>query len=411
VNVRITKSEVDGVIEAPPSKSYTHRAFIAAALSKKSVVRSPLIAEDTVATLNACKKMGAKFLRKSNEFRFWGTNSISPGYYYAANSGTTFRILMGLLSLSNGISLLDGDESLRKRPNRELAKALIKLGATVIGDGRFRPPLRIRGVIRNGEIEIEALSSQFVTSLLFALPLTDGDSVLTVRRIKSRPYIDITLHVLESSGVEIRRDGNTFYIKPSEFDLRRFVVPPDFSSMSYLIAAGILGGKVVINNAVESKQGDKIFVDLVKEMGGKISWKGNKIIAEKSKLSGIDFDASDTPDIVPTVAVLAATANGITKIYNAEHLRIKEIDRIKGIAVNLRSLGVDVKELRDGLIIRGGEIRGGTVDSFGDHRMAMAFSLLGIVSEVIVKNAEVVNVSYPGFFEDLKKIGVRVERC
>ena len=331
--------------------------------------------------------------------------------YYAANSGTTFRILMGLLSLSHGFSIIDGDESLRKRPNRELAKALIKLGATVIGDGRFRPPLRIRGVIRSGEIEIEALSSQFVTSLLFALPQTEGDSVLTVRKIKSRPYIDITLHVLESSGVRIQRDGNTFHIKPSEFDLRRFTVPPDFSSMSYLIAAGILGGKVVINNAVESKQGDKIFVDLVKEMGGKISWKGNKIIAEKSKLSGIDFDASDTPDIVPTVAVLAATANGITKIYNAEHLRIKEIDRIKGIAVNLRSLGVDVKELRDGLIIRGGEIRGGTVDSFGDHRMAMAFSLLGIVSEVTVKNAEVVNVSYPGFFEDLKKIGVRVERC
>ena len=411
MNVKITKSEVDGEIEAPPSKSYTHRAFIAAALSKKSVVKSPLIAEDTVATLNACKKMGAKFLRKSNEFRFWGTNSIAPGYYYAANSGTTLRILMGLLSLSNGISLLDGDESLRKRPNRELAKALIKLGATVIGDESFRPPLRIRGAMRSGEIEMEAPSSQFVTSLLFALPLTEGDSVLTVRKIKSKPYIDITLHVLESSGVRVQRDGNTFYIKPSEYNLRRFTVPPDFSSMSYLIAAGILGGKVVINNAVDSKQGDKIFIDIVKEMGGKISWKGERITAEKSELNGIDFDASDTPDIVPTVAVLAATANGITKIYNAEHLRIKEIDRIKGIVTNLRSLGVDAKELRDGLGIKGGKIRGGTVDSFGDHRMAMAFSLLGIVSEVTVKNAEVVNVSYPEFFEDLKKIGVRVERC
>ena len=411
MNVRITKSEVDGEIEAPPSKSYTHRAFIAASLSKKSVVVSPLIAEDTIATLNACKNMGARFLRKSNEFMFWGTNSISPGYYYAANSGTTLRILMGLLSLSNGFSILDGDNSLRKRPNTELAKALIKLGAVVIGDESFRPPLKIKGVIRSGEIEMEAPSSQFVTSLLFSLPLTDGESILTVRGVKSRPYIDITLHVLESSGVEIRREGNTFYVKPSEFDLRRFAVPPDFSSMSYLIAAGILGGRVVINNAVDSRQGDKIFIDIVREMGGKISWKGERITAEKSELSGIEFDASDTPDIVPTVAVLAATADGITKIYNAEHLRIKEIDRIKGIAVNLRSLGVDVKELRDGLVIKGGEIRGGTVDSFGDHRMAMAFSLLGIVSDVTVKNAEVVKVSYPGFFEDLEKIGVRVERC
>ncbi len=410
MNVRITKSDVYGKIKAPPSKSYTHRAFISAALSKKSVVREPLIAKDTIATLNSCKKIGAGFIKKSGNFYFIGTKEIKNGYYYAANSGTTLRILLGLLCLSKDKSILDGDESLRKRPNKELANALIKLGGKIEGNREFKAPLKVKGVIRGGEVEIDALSSQFVTSLLFSLPLA-GDSVIKVKKIKSRPYIDLTLHILEESGVRVEREGDEFYIKQSEFKLRDFTIPPDFSSMSYLISAGLLGGKVIIENAIDSKQGDKKFVEIAKEMGGNVLWKGKKIVAEKSDLEGIDFDASDTPDLVPTVAILAAVAKGRTRIYNAEHLRIKEIDRIRGIYLNLKSLGVDVKELKDGLIINGGKIKGGVVESFGDHRMAMAFSLLGIINEIVVRNAEVVRISYPKFFEDLRKINVRVERC
>ncbi len=411
MNIRIRKSEVRGKIRAPPSKSYTHRAFFAAALSKKSIIGSALISEDTLATLNSCKKLGSTFIKKGNKFYFLGTDRIAPGYYYAANSGTTLRILMGLLCLSCEESILDGDSSLRQRPNKELAKALIDLGGKITGTNEYKAPLKIKGIIRGGEIEIDAISSQFVTSLLFSLPLAERKSVVRVRNIKSRPYIDVTLHVLEESGVKIERDANEFHISPSEFNLRAFEIPPDFSSMSYLIAAGLLGGKVEIENAIDSKQGDKKFVEIAKSMGGKVVWKGNRIIAEKSELEGIEFDAADTPDLVPTIAILAAKARGFTKIYNAEHLRFKEIDRLRGLALNLKSLGVYVKETEDGLIIRGGEIKRGIVHSFGDHRMAMAFSLLGIVNEITVKDAEVVSVSYPKFFEDLRKINVRVERC
>ena len=409
MDVEIRKSDVDGVISAPPSKSYTHRAFFSAALSKKSAVRDPLISEDTVATLNSCRKMGARFIRKSGNFFFLGTDEIKSGYYNAMNSGTTLRILISLLSLSPHTSLLDGDSSLRKRPNRELVIALRNLGARIFGDKAFRIPLKVKGVINAGDVEISGKSSQFATSLLFALPLLDRESAVRVGRIKSKPYIDITIDVLEKSGVRIDAEENVFYIYPSDFRLRELIIPPDYSSMSYLISAGLLAGRVVIVNAFDSKQGDRKFLEIAREMGGRVKKKGEKIVAEKSELEGIEFDAGNTPDLVPTVAVLGAVARGETRIFNAEHLRIKETDRIKTVVDNLKRLGVHAEERKDGLIVRGGTVRNSIVDSYGDHRIAMAFSLLGLVSEVTVNNAECVSVSYPKFYDDLRKIGARVE--
>ncbi|WP_048093427.1 3-phosphoshikimate 1-carboxyvinyltransferase [Geoglobus acetivorans] len=409
MNVKISKSNINGTITAPPSKSYTHRAFISSSLSPKSVIYNPLISEDTIATLISCKKMGADFVKKNRNVYFLGTETIKPGYYNTMNSGTTLRILLSLLSTIPHSSVIDGDESLRKRPNRELVSVLKKLGARIHGSHDYNAPLRVRGKINPGQLEISGKSSQFVTSLLFALPLLEGESTLKVGEIKSRPYIDITLDVLEQSNISIETEGSTFYIYPSEFRLREFTIPPDYSSMSYLISAGLLAGKVVIENAIDSKQGDKRFIEVAREMGGTVKKRGNKIIAENSELEAIEFDAGDTPDIVPTVAVLGAVARGTTVIYNAEHLRIKETDRIKTVVENLKRLGVEARETKDGMIIRGGGVSKGTVDSHGDHRIAMGFSLLGLVGEVTVKNAECVSISYPNYFEDLKKLGAGVE--
>ncbi len=409
MDVVIKKSETDGVISAPPSKSYTHRAFFSAALSKKSAVKNPLISEDTLATLMSCRKMGAEFVRKSGNLYFLGTEEVRAGYYNVMNSGTTLRILLSLLSLSPHSSILDGDVSLRRRPNMELVVALKSLGARIYGGDGFKAPLDVKGPIRTGIVQISGKSSQFVTSLLFSLPLLEGDSTLTVSCIKSKPYIDITLDVLERSGVRIEVEGDSYYIHPSDFKLEEMEIPPDYSSMSYMIAAGLIAGKVVVDNAYESRQGDRKFIDAAREMGGKIVKKGEVLVAEKSELDGIEFDAGDTPDLVPTIAILGAVAKGETRIYNAEHLRIKETDRIKTVVENLRRLGIHAEERKDGLVVKGGEIRSGVVDSFGDHRIAMAFSVLGLVREVTVKNAECVGISYPKFYDDLRKIGARVE--
>ncbi len=417
MDVIVKKSEVDGTTAPPPSKSYTHRAFLSASLSPSAKVYNPLISDDTLATLSCCRKMGAYVRRINDCFRIEGCYDIEGGkFFYSANSGTTMRLFLGILSLSRNpkYSVLDGDESLRKRPNKELVQALMALGADIKGSGRFEPPVWVRGVVKGGEVEIKAKSSQFISSLLFTLPIAEGDSVLKVLDVKSKPYVEITLHVLEESGIEIDREGWTFYIDGEQsYRLRKFVVPSDFSSASYLIAAGLLAGRVEIRNMFESKQGDKAIVDIAREMGGKVRWDKDSgvIVAEKSELEGVEVDAKDIPDLVPTISVLASVARGKTVIYNAEHLRLKEIDRIEGIYSNLKSLGVDVKMRDDGLEIVGGRIEGGAVDSFGDHRMALAFSLLGLVSAkgVLVKNAEVVSVSYPNYFEVLKKLGVEVE--
>ncbi|MEM4690235.1 MAG: 3-phosphoshikimate 1-carboxyvinyltransferase [Archaeoglobaceae archaeon] len=413
MEVVVRKSDVSGDLKAPPSKSYTHRAFISASLSKKSVIVNPLLSGDTLATLRACKQIGASFSRKAEFFEFSGTNEIQGGYFNFENSGTTLRIFTGLLSLCPDFSTLDGDSSLRTRPNRDLVLALKKLGAFAKGDELFRAPFRIKGIIKGGEIEIKAESSQFISSLLFALSLAKGDSFLKILATKSRPYIDLTTDVLEKAGVKIERTAEGYFIPgEQEFHLRNFEVPADFSSASYLIAAGILAGEVKIVNAFDSMQGDKKIVEICKEMGADVRWDKEKglIVAKRSELSAISFNAGDTPDLVPTVAVLCAVANGVSEIYNAEHLRIKEIDRISGICKNLKALGVDVEEKRDGLKIKGGKREFfGTVDSFGDHRMALAFSLLGLLGEVRCRNAEVVSVSYPGFFDDLKKIGAELD--
>ncbi len=412
MDVLVRRSEVDGVATPPPSKSYTHRAFLASALSRSSEVHNPLVSDDTLATLSCCRVIGAEFVRKG-AFEFRGCEEIGGGYMYCANSGTTLRLFIGISSLSKEISVLDGDDSLRKRPNLELAKALKRLGAEVRGFGKYEAPVWVRGIVKGGEVEIEAKSSQYVSSLLFTLPLARGDSVLRVLEVKSRPYIEVTLHVLEESGVRVEREDMVFYLEgEQEYRLRKFFVPSDFSSASYLIAAGVLAGRVVVENMFDSKQGDRRIVDIVREMGGRVKWDRERgtIVAERSELEGVEVDAGDIPDLVPTIAVLGSVARGKTVVYNAEHLRMKEIDRIEGIYRNLRSLGVGVEKRRDGIVVFGGEIEGGCVDSFGDHRMALAFSLLGLVSKkgVLVRNAEVVSVSFPNYFDVLRSLGADV---
>lgn len=418
MDVIIKKSEINGVAYPPSSKSYTHRAILSASLSPNATVYNPLISDDTLATLNCCIKIGASIIKIHKDFKIYGCQEIEGGkYFYAANSGTTMRLFIGILSLSKSpkYSVLDGDESLKRRPNYELVLALNKLGANIKGFSKFEPPIWIRGIVKGGEVEIEAKSSQFVSSLLFTLPLADGDSIVRISNLKSKPYVDITLHVLEESGIDVEVDNkNTFYVKGGQsYRLRSFKVPADFTSASYLIAAGILAGKVKILNMFDSKQGDKKIVEIVKEMGGKIRWDKNSgvILAEKSELEGVEVDAKDIPDLVPTISILAAVAKGKTVIYNAEHLKIKEIDRIEGIYLNLKKLGINVKKRDDGLEIVGGKIEGGLVESFGDHRMALAFSLLGLIAEkgITVRNAEVVSVSYPGYFDMLKRLGANIE--
>ena len=417
MEVVVEKSEINGEVSAPPSKSYTHRAFIAASLSRNCKVISPLISQDTLATLKNCNKLGATYVRKGDSIHFRGIDEIRAGdYFYFGNSGTTLRFFISLLSLSNSpkLSVLDGDNSLRNRPNRELLLSIKKLGAR-IATRNFKAPLKVGGLMKGGEkVIIKPISSQFVSSLLFSLPLANFDTEIEVLKLPSRPYVEITLEVLRESGIEIVRDKNNFYIPSGQaFNLKKFKVPADFTSLSYLICAALIAGKIKVKGVYDSLQGDRRIIEVCKRMGAEISWdkESGVLKAEKSDLEGIEVDAKDIPDLVPTISVLAAIAKGRTIIKNVENLMFKEINRIEGIVSNLRNLGVESSYSDGKIVIKGGSERFiGEINSFGDHRMALAFSLLGLSGRVLCRDASVVSISFPEFFDLLSELGARIKK-
>lgn len=421
VDIEITPSEIDGVVEAPPSKSYTHRCILAGGLGGKTTVLDPLRSEDTEATLRCCRMLGAEASWEDKKLvidGFKGSPVVPGDVLDCGNSGTTIRLLTGTCSLVDGFSVLTGDESLRDRPNQPLIDSLNDLGCSVFSTrGNGKPPIVVEGPIEGGMTEIDAsISSQFVSSLLFVGPASKKGVEVNIKNLKSKPYVDMTIEVLEDSGIDIEKTKNGFYIEGNQsFSQDTLQVPGDFSSASYLMAAGALTGNVEIENLFDDAQGDSKIIDLLDRMGVDIEWKDGMVKASKTgELNGIGFDGSDNPDLVPTIAVLGMFASGNTKIENVRHLRYKEVDRLEAISEELRKLGVDMEEGKDYLIVKGNLRKKDTssieIDSRGDHRIAMAFSLVGLVSGIKIKNAECINISYPSFIEDIKSLGGNIKK-
>ncbi len=405
---------VEGKLEAPPSKSYTHRAFILALLATgKSRIVKPLLSEDTLATLNGVKAFGAGVERESEAVEIHGTagNLASPEFIDCKNSGTTLRLLMGVAAL-NGTVVLTGDNSLRQRPVAPLAEALSELGVGVEYLGsEGKPPVKIRGAnIKGGRVRIRGdVSSQFISSLLIISPYAEeGMEIEITSEVKSKPYIDITVEMMRSFGVEVEKhDYRLFRVKSSGYSGREFKIEGDFSSISYFVALAAAKGKVEISNLNKnSLQGDKKILEIVRNMGAEVSW-GKNLTVEKGELQGISVDLSDTPDLLPTVAVLGALAQGKTEIYNVEHARFKESDRISTCVQEISKFGVKIEERRDGMVIEGrSKLKGADVNSHGDHRIAMALSVLALCSEgkTRINNADCVSISYPEFYSTLKRL-------
>ncbi|HDN64902.1 MAG TPA: 3-phosphoshikimate 1-carboxyvinyltransferase, partial [Methanosarcinales archaeon] len=285
------------------------------------------------------------------------------------------------------------------------------------GDGTA--PIVVQGPLRGGRTRISgSIRSQFISALLIACPLAENDSTIEIEgELKSRPYVDVTLEVLHEAGIEIReRDSDSgFLIKGGQrLDLARYTVPGDFSSSSYLLAAGALVGKhVTIRNLYRSAQGDSAIIPILAEMGAKIAWdqeKGEVTIA-RSDLHGVTVDVGKTPDLVPTLAVLGACASGEMRIVNASHVRYKETDRLHAMAVELTKMGVNITETEDELHVRGGGIHGATLHGWDDHRIVMALTVAGMVAGgTKIDTAESVAVSYPGFFEEIEGLGAGIRK-
>jgi 3-phosphoshikimate 1-carboxyvinyltransferase len=368
---------------------------------------------------------GASIDQKGDDLFIQGVNGkpkVPDDVIDAANSGTTLRFMTAIATLTDGITVLTGDASLRTRPNGPLLEVLNRLGVKAFSTrGNEKAPIVVKGGLGGAIVKIDgSISSQFISALLIACPLAENSTTLSiVGELKSKPYVDVTLEMVELAGVKIHTDDNngTGFIIPGKqkYNLKEYTIPGDFSSASYLLASAAMieGSEVTVKNLFPSKQGDLVIIETLERMGADITWdrEAGKVTVRGGKpLKAITFDAGATPDLVPTVAVLASVAEGTSRIENAEHVRYKETDRLRALAIELPKFGVILKEEKDSLTITGGELKGAAVHGWDDHRIVMSLAIAGMVAgNTIIDTTESVSISYPDFFKDLSNLGAKIE--
>ncbi|MDL1956664.1 MAG: 3-phosphoshikimate 1-carboxyvinyltransferase [Candidatus Desulfofervidus auxilii] len=398
-------------INVPGSKSLTHRALIVAALAEgESLLKNLLLAEDTLLTISALKQMGIKIETLNNTAKIYGKNgkiSSPKNPIYLGNSGTSMRLLTAICALGKGQFILTGNERMQQRPIQPLIDALKiwKVDAYTEKDNGCPPVIIKADGIKGGKTQIDAsISSQFVSGLLLAAPYAENDCIIEVKgKLSSKPYVDLTLKVMKDFGIQVEnKDYQYFFVPKGNYKARDYIIEGDCSTASYFwAAAAILKGEITVSpiNA-DSAQADIGFVWILEKMGCKVEIKENGIKVIGKDLKGISVDMNNMPDVVPTLAIVAAFAKGVTEIKNVAHLRYKECDRLHALANELKKIGINVEEKKDGLIIEGGKPHGTIIETYNDHRIAMSFAIAGLkVPEIEIINPDCVKKSFPGFWE------------
>lgn len=418
MNVTIIPTHVlAGEITAPPSKAHTHRAVYAGLLSRGATkIENPLSCDDTDATANAVSSLGAKVSREAKTWIVHGQGSPTPPEKEidCGESGVTLRFTIPIASLTGARVRLTGKGGLMRRPIEPLTEAMNQLGVKVSADEggvsvAGGPPsggnARIRGDI----------SSQFISGLLLAAPMMRaGLRVEVSSRLESRNYVSLTLQAMKHHGIEVRSNElMSFFEIPTGQSYRPTThkIPGDYSSAAFVMsAAAVTGSKLLVRGLQQIDCApDSAVVELLTKMGVRAHFQPNGVLLNGGSLKSVDLDLSDCPDLGPVMAVLGCFAEGQTRIIGARRLRYKESDRLGAVVSELGALGGAIKETEDGLIISGPcSLRGGTVHSHGDHRIAMALSVaaIGACDPITITEAECVNKSYPAFFHDLRSLGV-----
>jgi len=420
--VKITPTELKGQISVPPSKSISHRTLICASLARgESTISNISLSDDILATINGIKALWAKvnYIKSNSNGGTYDVVVVGNGFpeiqkstIDCMESGSTLRFLIPVALLAGKEVTFTGRGRLAQRPLDVYCRIFENQGINYC-TGPEGLPITFSGKLKAGIFYVRGdVSSQFISGLLFSLPLLESDSeILVTTPMESKGYVDLTIDVLKKYAIDIdnhnyeyfRVKGNQSY-KPANCS-----VEGDYSQSAFWLVAGILNGNISCANLnPNSLQGDKIIVSILTEMGAALTLDGNSINAQTSQTTGITIDASQCPDLVPPLAVLGALSKNTTRIVNAGRLKIKESDRLKALSTELGKLGAKITEFPDGLEIHGRDLlEGGTVDSWNDHRiaMAMAVAALRCKNPVIIKNSDSVKKSYPNFWNEFRKLG------
>lgn len=420
-NYKVTPTKLKGEVKIPPSKSMAHRAVICAALGDGiSKIRNIDFSDDIIATVSAMRALGAVITEMDDYLEVKGINykgiDVVRDYERVVDcneSGSTLRFLVPIALVFEGVTRFVGRGNLGKRPLTTYYDIFDAQGIKYTYKKDVLD-LVVDGVLKPGEFKVKGnISSQFITGLLFSLPLLDGDSkIIITTELESKGYLDLTLSALKDFGIEIiNNDYKEFIIKGNQmYHSKDYTVEGDYSQGAFFLCADALGSEVeVLDLKQDSLQGDSEVIDILRRMGVIFRREGNAISGKVRKINPTIIDASQCPDIIPVVSVVAALARGIVEVRNAGRLRIKECDRLHAIAEELNKLGANIEEFEDSLVIRGVDSFKGGVEvwSHKDHRIAMMLAIAATACKepIVIKDYECVSKSYPGFFEDYKMLG------
>lgn len=414
-----TRSVRDCTLTVPGSKSYTHRLLIAAAMAQGDcIIDNALRSEDTDLTLGALRQMGVQISEHGTRIEMHGCGGQfrpTADPIYLGNSGTSMRLLISTACLGQGEYIFTGTARMQERPVQPLVTALKQIGVRIdCVEDNGCPPVSIRGGgTSGGAIAIDcSLSSQFLSSLLLAAPsLKRGLDIQVRGKTVSKPYIDMTVDILSRLGIQVSREGYARFQVPGSqrFQPGHYTVEPDISNASYFWAIGAISGRRITVEGIQagSLQGDLGIVALFEQMGCQVTHVEDRLSVQGGRLHGIEADMGDLPDMVPTLAVVAAFARGTTVIRNVAHLKAKECDRLAAVMTELGRMGIETHSDGQSLTIAGGAPKGAEITTYNDHRIAMSFAVAGLMAEgprTRIRDERCVDKSFPGFWRVFNQV-------
>ena len=418
--LNVCKSKLGGRVRIPGSKSHTIRSlFIASLADGISRISYPLVSNDALSAVEVCRALGAEIQASEDLFivKGFGGIPVTPSdVVNVGNSGTTLRLGAMTAALGEGCTVFTGDYQIRRRPLGPLIHALNNLGAEAFSTrNNGMAPVVIKGRAKGGFTDLDAFSSQYLTSILINSPLLEKDTEVVLTRLNEVPYVEMTLWWMEKQGIQYtNNEFKSFYIKGRQkykpFDM---TIPGDFSSATFfMVLAAISGSEFVLDNLdMSDTQGDKLVLSILQDMGMKVSFKDGSIIVKGNGLKGREIDMNSIPDALPAMAVAGCFAEGETRLVNVPQARMKETDRIHVMCTELKKMGADIEELPDGLVIRTSRLTGCDVQGHDDHRVVMALAVAGLNIEghTAIDTAEAMNVTFPEFVQLIQSCGGSIE--